>query len=115
MKGAVGSLNAAVAGSILLFEALAQREDATDAPSPAEAAPPDGGTEETAPAVEPPPTPRRRRAAAKAQAANVATDVAPSPKPRRRRAPAKTLADAPAPEAVDASPEAPGEDLLPSD
>jgi 23S rRNA (guanosine2251-2'-O)-methyltransferase len=29
MKGAVGSLNAAVAGSILLFEALAQREDGT--------------------------------------------------------------------------------------
>ncbi len=33
MKGAVGSLNAAVAGSILLFEALAQREDG-DAPPP---------------------------------------------------------------------------------
>jgi len=114
MKGAVGSLNAAVAGSILLFEALAQREDATDEPSASEAAPPDGGTEETGPAVEPPPTPRRRRPAAKARADDVATDVEPSPKPRRR-VPAKTPADAPAPEAVDASPEAPGEDLLPSD
>ena len=114
MKGAVGSLNAAVAGSILLFEALAQREDATDEPSASEAAPPDGGNEETGPAVEPPPTPRRRRPAAKARADDVATDVEPSPKPRRR-VPAKTPADAPAPEAVDASPEAPGEDLLPSD
>jgi 23S rRNA (guanosine2251-2'-O)-methyltransferase len=40
MKGAVGSLNAAVAGSILLFEAFAQREDG-DAPpgeSPSSAA-----------------------------------------------------------------------------
>jgi 23S rRNA (guanosine2251-2'-O)-methyltransferase len=38
MKGAVGSLNAAVAGSILLFEALAQR-DTGAAPIPAETAP----------------------------------------------------------------------------
>jgi 23S rRNA (guanosine2251-2'-O)-methyltransferase len=43
MKGAVGSLNAAVAGSILLFEALAQRDpNATPSlPSP-DAADPDG-------------------------------------------------------------------------
>jgi tRNA(Leu) C34 or U34 (ribose-2'-O)-methylase TrmL len=40
MRGSVGSLNAAVAGSILLFEALAQRDDApaepTQAGTPAE-------------------------------------------------------------------------------
>ena len=55
MRGAVGSLNAAVAGSILLFEAVAQRDadveptvgaDAPDAPDPS-----------TAPA---PPAPRTR-------------------------------------------------------
>ena len=42
MRGAIGSLNAAVAGSILLFEAVAQREPAgaapTDAPVPQKAA-----------------------------------------------------------------------------
>ena len=37
MKGAVGSLNAAVAGSILLFEALSQREDVEGLPPPAPA------------------------------------------------------------------------------
>jgi 23S rRNA (guanosine2251-2'-O)-methyltransferase len=39
MKGAVGSLNAAVAGSILLFEALAQRDDAGLEPTGAAPAP----------------------------------------------------------------------------
>jgi 23S rRNA (guanosine2251-2'-O)-methyltransferase len=34
MKGAVGSLNAAVAGSILLFESVAQRDGASPAPPP---------------------------------------------------------------------------------
>jgi len=38
MRGAVGSLNAAVAGSILLFEALAQRGDEAPVPTPASAA-----------------------------------------------------------------------------
>ena len=42
MKGAVGSLNAAVAGSILLFEALAQRDlGTTVAPPPEDEAPAD--------------------------------------------------------------------------
>ena len=55
MKGAVGSLNAAVAGSILLFEALAQRDGAPAAgDQPAEAA------AQTAP--EAPPKARRTRA-----------------------------------------------------
>lgn len=42
MRGAVGSLNAAVAGSILLFEAVSQRDDGTAAPPavPATAGPP---------------------------------------------------------------------------
>jgi 23S rRNA (guanosine2251-2'-O)-methyltransferase len=39
MRGAIGSLNAAVAGSVLLFEVLGQRAaPATDAPAPAPAA-----------------------------------------------------------------------------
>ncbi len=33
MRGAVGSLNAAVAGSILLFEAVAQRDDGSAPPT----------------------------------------------------------------------------------
>jgi 23S rRNA (guanosine2251-2'-O)-methyltransferase len=47
MRGAIGSLNAAVAGSILLFEAVAQREpdegpDALDLPGPTERVPGEG-------------------------------------------------------------------------
>ena len=38
MRGAVGSLNAAVAGSILLFEAFAQRGDEAPVPTPASVA-----------------------------------------------------------------------------
>ena len=34
MRGAIGSLNAAVAGSVLLFEAVAQRDQAPPAPQP---------------------------------------------------------------------------------
>jgi hypothetical protein len=50
MRGAIGSLNAAVAGSILLFEALAQRDPdpaAGTAPEPASAG--TAGTPEPAP------------------------------------------------------------------
>ena len=92
MKGAVGSLNAAVAGSILLFEALAQREGA-----PAVGAAP--GEPEAEKAPEAPPKPRRTRAAAalakattKAAAEPSAdddllpTDAAPKPKRRTRKA-----------------------------
>jgi 23S rRNA (guanosine2251-2'-O)-methyltransferase len=50
MKGAVGSLNAAVAGSILLFEALSQREDVGSLPPPAP------------PSATPAPKPRKPRA-----------------------------------------------------
>jgi 23S rRNA (guanosine2251-2'-O)-methyltransferase len=38
MRGAIGSLNAAVAGSVLLFEAVAQREGGAGEPGPANAA-----------------------------------------------------------------------------
>ena len=58
MKGAVGSLNAAVAGSILLFEAVAQRDDIgpSDEPDPAPTGPPE---------PDPPPTTARKRKATK--------------------------------------------------
>lgn len=109
MKGAVGSLNAAVAGSILLFEALAQRDDA---PAPvkgdvvpaaieAEPTPPEAETEPEAP-----PKPRRSRATkappkstleAVAEASGeedlLPTDAAPKPKRRTR----KVVDDTPTP------------------
>ena len=50
MRGAIGSLNAAVAGSIMLFEAVAQRDpdDKGAEPRPAETAEPAGGDDEWA-------------------------------------------------------------------
>jgi len=90
MKGAVGSLNAAVAGSILLFEALAQREpNATPRALPqlpdAEAgAGPDAG----APA---PKLKRARKGLSTEPTADAAADAsgadagAPAPKPKRAR------------------------------
>nr|MBA2300589.1 23S rRNA (guanosine(2251)-2'-O)-methyltransferase RlmB [Chloroflexota bacterium] len=108
MKGAVGSLNAAVAGSILLFEALAQRDpnatprvqaELPDAPAPgpaAEGAPPaDAGNEGDA-GDAPVSTPAKRRAgkaitmAADAQPTAETTvgtgpEAAVAPKPRRRK------------------------------
>ncbi len=56
MRGAVGSLNAAVAGSILLFEALAQRDDA-----PADAPPGPSRPREPVERVEPDGLPDARR------------------------------------------------------
>jgi 23S rRNA (guanosine2251-2'-O)-methyltransferase len=104
MKGAVGSLNAAVAGSILLFEALAQRDASTTTPAtPSETLAPSEATPESdvtpaeshgTPAE--PPRPTRRRATTKppktgppsadAKSAD-AEDLLPpdaAPKPRRR-------------------------------
>jgi 23S rRNA (guanosine2251-2'-O)-methyltransferase len=107
MKGSVGSLNAAVAGSILLFEALAQRETvATAAEEPpmaeqaaiAEEAADPAPTE---PAPKPPKKPRARRAAATAPA-TPETDATPAddallpadaPKPATRRRSRKAAAD----------------------
>jgi 23S rRNA (guanosine2251-2'-O)-methyltransferase len=98
MKGAVGSLNAAVAGSILLFEALAQRDS--------------GGT------ATPPPATDASAETAKAPVAST-EDASPpqsEPTPRPKRA-ARASKVAPASEATQASstPEHPEEDLLPED
>jgi hypothetical protein len=90
MKGAVGSLNAAVAGSILLFEALAQREPAA---APANEMRPAPVEPESVP--EAPPTPRRSRAAKAAKVPPASIDAEPrgdddllpadaAPKPKRR-------------------------------
>ncbi len=60
MRGSIGSLNAAVAGSILLFEALAQRDpDGRSTPPPTLATRPDEGPQADAdevPAAEPVPS-----------------------------------------------------------
>jgi 23S rRNA (guanosine2251-2'-O)-methyltransferase len=62
MRGRIGSLNAAVAGSVLLFEAVAQRDpDASSAPPrpepPADGAPEGGGAVEAGPGAGPPEEP----------------------------------------------------------
>jgi 23S rRNA (guanosine2251-2'-O)-methyltransferase len=90
MKGAVGSLNAAVAGSILLFEALAQRDDPQAAPQQ----PP----EET----EAPARAKRTRRPKAEEAPPIAetdsdllpADATPKPKAARPRKPARTAAEA---------------------
>jgi 23S rRNA (guanosine2251-2'-O)-methyltransferase len=99
MKGAVGSLNAAVAGSILLFEALAQR-DAGAMPRPE-------GTDRPTPA--PPPAQARRRTKGKEPVETGADDdllpADAAPKPRRTtrartvkdRAPSPTADEDPSP------------------
>ncbi|HET8786825.1 MAG TPA: 23S rRNA (guanosine(2251)-2'-O)-methyltransferase RlmB [Candidatus Limnocylindrales bacterium] len=98
MKGAVGSLNAAVAGSILLFEALAQRD-----PTPAESR-----VEAVAEPSERPATP------AELPADEAPADEAPAEaaKPIRRRSTtkqAKAASPAPAGDPSDS------DDLLPAD
>ncbi len=93
MKGAVGSLNAAVAGSILLFEAVAQREDGDVPPA------------ETPPNADAPARPKRARKAKAEEApptaetdsdllpADAAPKAATPTKPARRKA-AKAEPDA---------------------
>ncbi|HXI45427.1 MAG TPA: 23S rRNA (guanosine(2251)-2'-O)-methyltransferase RlmB [Candidatus Acidoferrales bacterium] len=81
MRGQIGSLNAAVAGSILVFEAVGQRDPAS--PPPADAAPADVATAEAAHAEAP---------------ADAAADAAPDASP-------EAPPDQPADPAVD--PEAP--------
>jgi 23S rRNA (guanosine2251-2'-O)-methyltransferase len=93
MKGSVGSLNAAVAGSILLFEALAQRDAAT---------PPD----EQAPAAEQAPT-EESAAVGPGPVAKPAPKPTTKPRSRRTAATAQTTPDADAPPADEA--------LLPAD
>jgi 23S rRNA (guanosine2251-2'-O)-methyltransferase len=100
MKGSVGSLNAAVAGSILLFEALAQREGATPAPAPS-------STEETAAPQKPKPRARKSATSKPAPKPEAAppqageSDLLPSdaaPKPVARRRGRKDAADEPRPD-----------------
>lgn len=99
MKGAVGSLNAAVAGSILLFEALAQR-DAAGVPGDRPVEPEVEGRTEA------PPKPRRSRAGNKPAPQRAAAEAAPSgdddllpsdaaPKPKKRTR--KVVDDSPTP------------------
>jgi tRNA(Leu) C34 or U34 (ribose-2'-O)-methylase TrmL len=97
MRGAVGSLNAAVAGSILLFEAVAQREGPDEAADGPTGVPATLETSEAPPVVDLGPGPETTSAAA------------PAKLPRRRRAAAKPPnADTPPPDPGDA-------DLLPAD
>ena len=92
MKGAVGSLNAAVAGSILLFEALAQR-DPNATPSVASSLRDDGpAAADSEGEVATAPKPGRARkatppAAAEPSAKLPATpgEAAPKPAPRKRK------------------------------
>ncbi len=91
MRGAIGSLNAAVAGSILLFEAAGQRADAAaaagaparpeappDAPSQA-VAEPEAGAAAAEPLPAPGPPPRRtvRRTRSRAPAADPGAGASP--------------------------------------
>jgi 23S rRNA (guanosine2251-2'-O)-methyltransferase len=100
MKGQVASLNAAVAGSVLLFEILAQREAAADAAPPAT-------REAVAEAPEPKPKATRRRKAEPAPAKVASAELAPKPKSTRRAKaepveaePARPVEPAPEPKAV---------------
>jgi 23S rRNA (guanosine2251-2'-O)-methyltransferase len=96
MKGAVGSLNAAVAGSILLFEALAQRDPNAVPTMTAEHPAAEDGP------ASPPKKSRRAKAATSADAAEPAESpatepaAAPAPPTPKRR---KGLSTEPAPTA----------------
>ena len=140
MRGAVGSLNAAVAGSILVFEAVSQRDLPERPPTPAAEAPSvdadaDAPADAEAPAAAPtrakrsttakPAAPTKRKAVAKATppatpaAEAAAPEVDPAAKPTRTRAStakakAKPKASAKAKAATTAVPAEPGDDdLLP--
>ena len=93
MKGEVASLNAAVAGSVLLFEILAQRDAAGDANPPAS---PATEAEAPEPAPELKPKATRRREAETAPAETAPAETAPKPKAVRRKK-AETAAAQPAP------------------
>lgn len=96
MKGVVGSLNAAVAGSILLFEALAQRDagGATPGPSPTATTGAPDDPAEAAP----------RTKATKRRPRHVATELPAAGVARVEGAPQEPAPDASA-----------GDDLLPAD
>jgi 23S rRNA (guanosine2251-2'-O)-methyltransferase len=90
MRGAIGSLNAAVAGSVLLFEILEQRGEAPTEPHPRRGA--DRDVEEpaaTAPdtADAPAPKARARRTTSTEPAKAAATEAATSAEPTAPKAP----------------------------
>ena len=100
MRGAIGSLNAAVAGSILLFEAVAQRDPAGDAAPPRSAAmpEPDEGAAAAPEAVAPEPAgePQTEPSPEAQPGVGDAEDLLPGgpeppeppkPRPARRRTP----------------------------
>jgi 23S rRNA (guanosine2251-2'-O)-methyltransferase len=107
MRGAIGSLNAAVAGSILLFEAVAQRDPSGDAAPPRSASLPElpegagSATDGAAPepeavATEPPGEPQPEPLPGAEPGAADAEDLLPGrpeppeppkPRPTRRRTP----------------------------
>ena len=115
MRGAIGSLNAAVAGSILLFEAVAQRDPAGRiAPGPkgdveATVEPETAAEPETAPT----PAPTRPRKAAASSTARKATRAAKPPKPAKPPKAAKTTSATEAEAATDVPTAEPDADLLP--
>jgi 23S rRNA (guanosine2251-2'-O)-methyltransferase len=90
MKGQVASLNAAVAGSVLLFEILAQREAAGDATPPAS---PATVAEAPEPAPELKPRAPRRSKAETVAAEDPSVGPAPKPKAPRRAKPAPAAAE----------------------
>jgi 23S rRNA (guanosine2251-2'-O)-methyltransferase len=121
MKGAVGSLNAAVAGSILLFEALAQRESSPSRGLDAPAA--TTGDDEPTQAIEASPeanAPRPTRRRTTTKRSETASSTPPSAEPaseaaapkRARRATTKQAQSEPAAPVADASEP---DDLLPAD
>lgn len=99
MKGVVGSLNAAVAGSVLLFEALAQRDPTA---TPAVPAPP----------VPPPPVPEAPVADTPAPADAAPDEPADPPKPARARR--SRAATTPSIETTDPSPDVPDASQVPT-
>jgi 23S rRNA (guanosine2251-2'-O)-methyltransferase len=127
MKGSVGSLNAAVAGSILLFEAVAQREVDEPPPAPsvgpprAKAKPKAKATSAAppvseAPAPEPPGPKRRTRRAAMTADLAPAVDAAVTPPTPDVATPKRRTRKATTPEPVTSNDsESPTEDLLPDD
>jgi 23S rRNA (guanosine2251-2'-O)-methyltransferase len=94
MRGAIGSLNAAVAGSVLLFEVVGQRDVGRPggAPPGSDASSAPAATED-APAATPPPKVRKAPATNAAGAAN-------APAAKAAKAPASTTAKAAAPKAA---------------
>lgn len=84
MKGVVGSLNAAVAGSILLFEALAQRDPNAAPRSPLELPDVAEGKPKVRKGLSTEPA-EPAEAVAEPAAAEAATAAAANPKPRKRK------------------------------